>query len=160
MNIANRISPMLWFDGNAEEAANFYLSIFQNSRLTGVMRCGENGPAPKGSVLTVGFELDGIPFTALNGGPMYKFTEAISLVVRCENQAEVDYYWERLLEGGGNTQACGWLKDRYGLSWQVTPVRLIELMTDPDPARAGRVMQAMMKMIKIDIATLESAAAG
>lgn len=159
MKMTARISPMLWFDGKAEDAANFYLSIFQNSRITAIMRCGDNGPAPKGSVLTVGFELDGIPFTALNGGPMYKFTEAISLVVRCDNQAEVDYYWERLLDGG-TTQACGWLKDRYGLSWQIVPVRLIELMTDPNPERAGRVMQAMMKMIKIDIATLEAAAAG
>lgn len=159
MKMTARISPMLWFDGKAEDAANFYMSIFQNSRITAIMRCGDNGPAPKGSVLTVGFELDGIPFTALNGGPMYKFTEAISLVVRCDNQAEVDYYWERLLDGG-TAQACGWLKDRYGLSWQITPVRLIELMTDPDPARAGRVMQAMMKMIKIDIPTLEKAAAG
>ena len=159
MKMTARISPMLWFDGKAEDAANFYMSIFQNSRITAIMRCGDNGPAPKGSVLTVGFELDGIPFTALNGGPMYKFTEAISLVVRCDNQAEVDYYWERLLEGG-TTQACGWLKDRYGLSWQIVPVRLIELMTDPNPERAGRVMQAMMKMIKIDIPTLEAAAAG
>lgn len=159
MKMTARISPMLWFDGKAEDAANFYMSIFQNSRITAIMRCGDNGPAPKGSVLTVGFELDGIPFTALNGGPMYKFTEAISLVIRCDNQAEVDYYWERLLDGG-TTQACGWLKDRYGLSWQIVPVRLIELMTDPNPERAGRVMQAMMKMIKIDIPTLEAAAAG
>lgn len=159
MKMTARISPMLWFDGKAEEAANFYMSIFQNSRITAVMRCGENGPMPKGSVLTVGFELDGIPFTALNGGPLYKFNESISLVVRCDSQAEVDYYWERLLDGG-TTQACGWLKDKYGLSWQITPTRLIELMTDPNPERAGRVMQAMMKMIKIDIATLEKAAVG
>lgn len=159
MPIKSRITPMLWFDGQAEDAANFYLSIFQNSRLTSVFRCGDAGPYPKGTVLTVAFELDGLPVTALNGGPMYKFTEAISLVVHCASQAEVDYYWDRLLEGG-STQACGWLKDKFGVSWQITPDRLIELLQDPNPARAARVMQAMMQMIKIDLPAIEKAAAG
>lgn len=158
MAIKQRITPFLWFDGRAEEAANFYMSIFKNSRITGVARSGDGGPGPKGSVLTVGFELDGLAFTALNGGPMFKFTEALSLVVHCENQAEVDYYWERLAEGGA-TQQCAWLKDKFGVSWQIVPDRLVELLTDPDPAKAGRVVLAMMTMSKIEIAKLEAAAA-
>ena len=159
MKMTARISPMLWFDGKAEDAANFYMSIFQNSRITAIMRCGDNGPAPKGSVLTVGFELDGIPFTALNGGPMYKFTEAISLVIRCDNQAEVDYYWERLLDGG-TTQACGWLKDRYGLSWQIVPTLKMGLMTDRNADQTCRVMQYSTKMMNSDAPWLCTAPSG
>jgi predicted 3-demethylubiquinone-9 3-methyltransferase (glyoxalase superfamily) len=144
-----KIHPFLWFDTQAEEAANFYVSIFRNSKITDTMR-------NNGSVLTVGFTLDGTDFTALNGGPLFKFTEAVSFVVDCRDQEEVDYYWDKLLAGGTPSQ-CGWLKDKYGLSWQVVPKRLIELLQDKDKARAARVMQAMMKMVKIDVKTLEEA---
>jgi predicted 3-demethylubiquinone-9 3-methyltransferase (glyoxalase superfamily) len=154
-----KISPFLWFDGQAEEAANFYVSLFPNSRITAVSRFGEVGPGPAGSVLTVGFELDGAVFQALNGGPDFKFNESVSFVVNCKDQAEVDRYWDALSEGG-QTNVCGWLKDRYGLSWQVTPQVLIDLIGDPDQAKADRVMAAMMQMTKIDIAKLEEAAAG
>jgi predicted 3-demethylubiquinone-9 3-methyltransferase (glyoxalase superfamily) len=155
-----KITPFLWFDTQAEEAANFYLSVFDNSKILSLLRCGEAGPGPKGSVLTVEFELEGQKFTALNGGPNFKFTEAVSFVVTCTTQEEVDYFWEKLLEGGGEESQCGWLKDKYGLSWQITPTILIELLQDKDPQRANRVMQAMMKMIKIDIETIKRAAAG
>ncbi len=153
------ITPFLWFDTQAEEAANFYVSIFKNSKVLGITRYGEAGPGPKGTALTVQFEIEGQTFTALNGGPNFKFTEAVSFVVHCTNQEEVDYFWEKLLEGGKESQ-CGWLKDKYGLSWQIVPNILVELLQNPDPEKAKRVMQAMMKMIKIDIETLEQAAAG
>jgi predicted 3-demethylubiquinone-9 3-methyltransferase (glyoxalase superfamily) len=156
MSIKQRITPFLWFDGQAEEAANFYVSIFPNSKIGSTSRYGEAGPGPKGSVMTVAFNLDGLSFTALNGGPMFKFTEAISLVVHCETQAEVDHYWDKLSAGGQQVQ-CGWLKDKYGLSWQIVPNALIELAQDQDPAKSQRVMAAMMRMKKIDIAGLKAA---
>jgi predicted 3-demethylubiquinone-9 3-methyltransferase (glyoxalase superfamily) len=152
-----RTTPCLWFDGNAEEAANLYVSVFRNSKITEISRYGDAGPLPKGTVLTVAFELDGQPFSALNGGPQYKFTEAVSFQIPCETQDEVDHYWNGLV-AGGSEQPCGWLKDRFGLSWQVVPNRLIELIQSPDPARSRRVMEAMFKMKKIDIAALEGAA--
>jgi len=151
-----KISPFLWFDDQAEEAARFYTSIFKNSKIEKIIRYGEAGPGPGGSVMTVAFELDGQKFTALNGGPHFKFTEAISLVVNCESQAEVDEYWAKLSEGGQEVQ-CGWLKDKFGLSWQIVPVRLIELLEDKDVERSQRVMKAMFKMKKLDIAGLEEA---
>ncbi|MDB5460383.1 MAG: 3-demethylubiquinone-9 3-methyltransferase [Caulobacteraceae bacterium] len=154
-----KISPFLWFDTQAEEAANFYVSIFKNSRIRRIARNGEQGPGPAGSVLVVSFELDGQQFTALNGGPQFKFTEAISLVVDCADQAEVDHMWERLGEGG-QPGVCGWLKDRYGLSWQIVPVEFMQMATDPDPAKVGRVMGAMMQMTKMDIAKLREAFEG
>jgi len=146
-----KITPFLWFDNNAEEAVDFYLSVFPNSRRTDELRASEAGPGPKGSILTINFELDGQPFTALNGGPMYKFTEAVSFVVDCEDQAEIDLYWEKL-GGGGGEVACGWLKDRFGVSWQITPVNIVELVSHPG------AMRAMMTMKKLDIAALEAAA--
>jgi predicted 3-demethylubiquinone-9 3-methyltransferase (glyoxalase superfamily) len=152
-----KISTFLWFDGKAEEAMNLYLSIFKNSKMTDVVRWGDTGPGTKGSVLTCAFELDGQEFTALNGGPMYQFTPAISLVVKCETQAEVDHYWDKLLDGG-KAQQCGWLTDRFGVSWQIVPTLLPRLLKDKDTAKANRVMAAMMKMIKLDIATLQQAA--
>jgi len=151
-----KISPFLWFDTQAEEAAKFYVSIFRNSKIGKIARYGEAGPGPKGSVMTVAFELDGQQFTALNGGPQFKFNESVSFVVRCETQAEVDDYWTKLSQGG-QTQACGWLKDKFGLSWQIVPNALIELATDPDPEKSQRVMRAMMQMTKIDIAKLKQA---
>lgn len=154
-----RITPCLWFDGNAEDAANFYVSIFKNARITEISRYGDAGPLPKGTVLTVAFELDGQPFTALNGGPQYKFTEAVSFQIYCDTQEEVDHYWDKLV-AGGSEQPCGWLKDKFGLSWQVVPNRLIELIQSPDAAKSQRVMEAMFKMKKIDIATIEAAARG
>jgi predicted 3-demethylubiquinone-9 3-methyltransferase (glyoxalase superfamily) len=154
-----KIHPMLWFDNQAEEAANFYVSIFKNSKINGISRYSEGGPVPAGTVMTVGFDLDGQHFTALNAGPIFKFTEAVSFVIDCADQKEVDYYWDKLIEGDGQPSQCGWLKDKFGLSWQVTPTRLIQLMQDKDKAKAGRVMQAMMQMGKIDIKKLEDAAA-
>lgn len=154
-----KITSFLWFDTQAEEAANFYVSIFKDSKVLGLTRYGDAGPGPKGSVMTAGFQLEGQTFTALNGGPQFKFTEAISLVVNCASQEEVDYYWEKLTAGGQEV-ACGWLKDKYGLCWQITPTSLIELLQDKDPEKVNRVMQAMMKMVKIDIETIERAAAG
>jgi predicted 3-demethylubiquinone-9 3-methyltransferase (glyoxalase superfamily) len=159
MPIKQRITPFLWFDTQAEEAAKFYVSIFPNSKIVSTSRYGDAGPGPKGSVMTVGFELDGLSFTALNGGPIYKLTEAFSLVVHCETQAEVDHYWDRLTAGGREIQ-CGWLKDKYGLCWQITPNVLIELIQDKDPVKSQRVMAAMMQMVKIDIAKLKAAHAG
>jgi predicted 3-demethylubiquinone-9 3-methyltransferase (glyoxalase superfamily) len=158
MPITQRITPFLWFDGQAEEAAKFYVSIFKNSRMTAIARYGDARPGPNGSVMTVGFELDGQKFTALNGGPLFKFTEAISLVVNCETQAEVDYYWDKLSAGGAPSQ-CGWLKDKFGLSWQIVPVALMELVKDKDREKANRVMAALMQMTKLDVAQLEKAAA-
>ena len=161
--ITQRITPFLWFDDQAEEAVGFYVSIFQNSRIKGVYRYTDEAAKvagrPKGSVMTVAFELDGQDFTALNGGPLFKFTEAISLVVNCETQEEVDHFWTKLAAGGQEVQ-CGWLKDRFGVSWQVVPTALIELIGDKDSARAQRVMAAMLKMKKIDIEPLRRAYAG
>jgi predicted 3-demethylubiquinone-9 3-methyltransferase (glyoxalase superfamily) len=154
-----KITPFLWFDNQAEEAMNFYVSIFKNSKVVTVTRYGEAGPGPKGSVMTVAFELEGQKFAALNGGPHFKFTEAISFVVNCTTQEEVDYFWEKLSEGGQESQ-CGWLKDKYGLSWQVVPTVLVELLQDKDPLKSQRVMQAMLQMKKIDIATLKQAYEG
>jgi len=152
----SKITPFLWFDTQAEDAANFYVSVFKNSRIVSVSRYGDAGPGPRGSVMTVSFELDGQPFTALNGGPHFKFTEAISFTVPCATQEEVDHYWSRLVEGGAESQ-CGWLKDKYGLSWQITPTVLGQLLQDPDRQKSKRVMDAMLKMKKIDIATLQKA---
>ena len=153
-----KISTCLWFDGQAEEAMNFYLSIFKNAKATDLLRWGDDfGHGQKGSVLTCSFELDGREFMALNGGPQYQFTPAISLVVNCETQAEVDHYWNGLLEGGQASQ-CGWLADRFGVSWQIVPTMLPRLLKDTDAAKVNRVMSAMMKMIKLDIAVLQQAA--
>lgn len=154
-----KISPFLWFDSQAEEAANFYVSIFENSKILTTTRYGEAGPGPKGSVMTVVFQLDGAEFIALNGGPHFKFTEAISFSVDCKNQKEVDDYWRKLSEGG-EQGPCGWLKDRYGLSWQINPTVLGEMLSDPDPEKSKRVMQAMLRMKKIDIAALKRAYEG
>lgn len=153
-----KISPFLWFDTQAEEAAKFYVSIFKNSKLGTVARYGESGPGPKGSVMTVAFELDGQNFTALNGGPIFKFTEAISLVVNCEDQKEIDYFWEKLTADGGQEVQCGWLKDKYGLSWQVVPAILGELVKSDDPKKSERVMKTLMQMKKLDIDKLKEAA--
>lgn len=150
----------LWFDGQAEEAANFYVSVFKNSRIGTIVRYSEVGHGEPGSVLTVEFEANGQKFVALNGGPQFKFNEAISFEIRCDDQAEVDHYWKTLTEGGGEEGPCGWLKDRFGVSWQVTPARLIEMISDPDQQKADRAMQAMLKMHKIDVAELEKAYAG
>lgn len=154
-----KITPFLWFDGQAEEAANFYVSVFKSAKITNIMRVGDAGPGPKGSVLVVGFEIEGVAFSALNGGPNFKINEAISFVVHCESQQEVDYYWGKLSEGGKEIQ-CGWLKDKFGVAWQVVPTAFFKLVADPDPGKVSRVMQAMMKMVKFDIAALERAAEG
>ncbi len=151
-----RITPFLWFDTQAEEAARHYVSIFTNSKIVGVSRYGEAGPGPRGSVMTVTFELGGQRFIALNGGPHFKFTEAISFSVDCKTQKEVDELWKRLSEGGEEGQ-CGWLKDKYGLSWQINPTILGKMLGDRDPKKARRVMEAMLKMKKIDIARLKQA---
>jgi predicted 3-demethylubiquinone-9 3-methyltransferase (glyoxalase superfamily) len=151
-----KIRPFLWFDGKAEEAANFYVSIFKNSKVLGMSRYGEEGPGPAGTVMVATFELDGQEFLALNGGPEFTFTPAISFLVNCETQQEVDELWERLSEGG-ETQQCGWLRDKYGLSWQVVPSILGDLMQDEDDEKSGRVMQAMLQMEKIDIEGLKRA---
>ncbi|HEX3699447.1 MAG TPA: VOC family protein [Phenylobacterium sp.] len=156
----SKIHPFLWYDTQAEEAAKLYVSLFPNSRITAVARNTEAAPGPTGAVLTVEFELDGMKVVALNGGPHFKPTEAFSFTIECESQAEVDRYWNALLADGGEPSQCGWLKDRFGLSWQVTPTILPKLLTDPDRAKAGRAMAAMMTMAKIDIAAIEAAAAG
>jgi predicted 3-demethylubiquinone-9 3-methyltransferase (glyoxalase superfamily) len=154
-----KITTFLWFDKEAEEAAKHYVSIFKNSSILGLTRYGDAGPGPKGSVMTVNFVLDGQELVALNGGPHFKFTEAISLVVNCETQQEVDEMWEKLSAGGQPGQ-CGWLKDKFGLSWQVVPQGMAEVFGDPDPERAQRGMQAMLKMKKLDIEALRAAANG
>ena len=160
----HKITPCLWFDGNAEEAANLYVSLFKNSRVGDIARYGDAGSdvtgQPEGAVMTVEFELDGQKFLGLNGGPNFKFTEAVSFVINCDSQEEVDRFWKRLTENGGAESQCGWVKDKFGLSWQVTPTILTELMKDKDRAKAERVMKAMLKMKKIDIATLKKAADG
>ena len=151
-----KITTFLWFDNNAEEAMNFYVSIFKNSKVVNVSRYGEGGPGPKDSVITGTFQLEGQQFMALNGGPQFPFTEAISLFVNCENQQEVDELWEKLTDGGEESQ-CGWLKDKYGLSWQIIPTALGEMLSSKDPEKSGRAMQAMLKMQKIDVKTLRDA---
>ncbi len=153
MALKQKISPFLWFDGNAEDAANHYVSIFKGSKILKVTRVGDK-------VLTVSFELEGQEFVALNGGPQFKFTEAVSFVVHCEDQEEVDQFWNKLTADGGQEGQCGWLKDKFGLSWQVVPAAFLRMSQDPDPAKSGRVMEAMMKMKKFDIARLEKAYRG
>jgi predicted 3-demethylubiquinone-9 3-methyltransferase (glyoxalase superfamily) len=165
MPISHRIAPFLWFDNQAEEAATFYVSVFKNSKIVTIARYSKAGyeahRRPAGSVMTVSFELEGQPFTALNGGPQFRFNEAVSLQVNCSTQDEVDYYWDRLSKGGDpKAQQCGWLKDKYGLSWQVVPTRLPELLQDHESPKAERVMNALIKMKKFDIRELERAAAG
>src|SRR5690348_10069933 len=157
---AQKITTFLWFDSNAEEAANFYVSVFKNSRIIETTRFTDLGPGAKGSVMTIEFELDGQRFTALNGGPTFKFNEAISLMVRCQTQEEIDYYWSKLTADGGQESQCGWLKDKFGLSWQITPEILMNLLNDSDRTKTQRAMQAMMQMKKLDIKTIEEAAAG
>jgi predicted 3-demethylubiquinone-9 3-methyltransferase (glyoxalase superfamily) len=154
-NITQRITPFLWFDTNAEEAMNFYVSLFKNSKVVTIARYGEAGPGPKGSVLTAAFELEGQKFVALNGGPRFKFTEAVSFVISCEDQEEIDYFWEKLTSDGGQESMCGWLKDKFGLSWQVVPAEIASLMTGE---QANEVMQAIMQMKKLDLAALRKAA--
>jgi predicted 3-demethylubiquinone-9 3-methyltransferase (glyoxalase superfamily) len=154
-----KISPFLWFDNQAEEAMHHYVSIFKNSKVGKITRYGDAGPGPKGTVMVASFELEGQRFAALNGGPQFRFTEAISFVVNCETQEEVDDLWEKLGEGG-QFQQCGWLKDKFGLSWQIVPTALIELISDPDPVKSRRVMEAMLQMTKIDIAKLRQAHGG
>jgi predicted 3-demethylubiquinone-9 3-methyltransferase (glyoxalase superfamily) len=154
-----KITPYLWFDHEAEEAASFYVSLFKNSKILNVTRYGDAGPGQPGSVVTVSFELDGEEFVALNGGPQFSFTEAVSFQISCDGQEEVDHFWDALSEGGEESQ-CGWLKDRYGLSWQVVPSVLFELLGDPDPQRASRATQAMLGMRKLDIEALRNAADG
>jgi len=161
-----KISPFLWFDDQAEEAADFYTSIFKNSRVGNILRYGEEAARvsesgrPVGSVLTIEFEIAGQKFVALNGGPQFKFNESVSFVVNCETQDEVDYFWAKLTSHGGEESACGWLKDKYGLSWQITPTVLIDMLHDKDPPKAERVMKAMLEMKKIDIEKLKVAYAG
>ncbi|MDX8453191.1 VOC family protein [Mesorhizobium sp. VK9D] len=154
-----KITTFLWFDNQAEQAMNHYISIFRHSKVLSVTRWPEGHPQ-QGQVLVASFQLDGVTFQALNGGPQYKFTEAISLSIDCETQQEVDHFWTRLTEGGGEPGPCGWLKDKFGVSWQVVPEQLPRLLQDPDRAKAGRVMDAMMKMGKIEIDKLEEAARG
>ena len=160
----HKVTPFLWFDSQALEAANLYVSLFKNSKITNVARYGDAGTEvtgqASGTVMTVNFELDGQPVIALNGGPQFKFDEAFSFYVDCETQAEVDDLWAKLIANGGEESQCGWLKDKFGLSWQIVPQRLMELMGDPDREKAGRVMEAMLKMKKIEVAGLEKAAAG
>jgi predicted 3-demethylubiquinone-9 3-methyltransferase (glyoxalase superfamily) len=151
-----KITPFLWFDNQAEEAVKLYTTIFKNSKIGKVARYGDAGPGPKGSVMTIAFELEGQEFTALNGGPVFRFNESISFVVDCKSQQEVDDLWAKLSDGGEESM-CGWLKDKFGVSWQIVPTVLPELLNDPDPVKANRVMQAMLKMKKIDIQTLKQA---
>ena len=153
-----KITPFLWYDGNAEEAAKFYISIFKNSKMGKISRCGDAGPGPKGSAMSVTFQIEGQEFFALNGGPHFKFTPAISFFVNCETQQEVDELWDKL-SAGGRTDRCGWLQDKFGLSWQIIPTVLGQLLSDKDPQRAKRAMQAMLQMTKIDIKKLQQAAA-
>ena len=153
-----KITPFLWFEKEAEEAANFYVSLFKNARVGKVLRMPEGGPGPAGAVLTVTFEIDGQEYVALNGRAQAGFTDAVSFQIHCADQAEVDHFWDGFIAGGGEPSMCGWLRDRFGVSWQVTPARLPELLSDKDPGVAQRVMQAMMKMRKIEVAPLEAAA--
>ena len=159
-----KITPFLWFNDDAEEAAKFYTSVFKNSKVGRILRYDETSAKtagrPAGSVLTIEFEIGGQKFTALNGGPQFKFNESVSFVVNCETQNEVDYFWEKLTAGGGQESECGWLKDKFGLSWQITPTVLIDMLNDKDPKKAGQVMKAMMQMQKIEINKLKAAYAG
>jgi predicted 3-demethylubiquinone-9 3-methyltransferase (glyoxalase superfamily) len=159
-----KITPFLWFDNQAEEAAKFYTSVFKNSKVGRILRYDETSAKaagrPAGSVLTIEFEIEGQKFTALNGGPQFKFNESVSFVVNCKTQKEVDYFWQKLTADGGQESACGWLKDKFGLSWQVTPTVLIDMLNDKDPKKAERVMKAMLQMQKIDIKTLKEAYTG
>ena len=157
INQKQKIIPFLWFDGKAEEAINLYTSIFKNSKIISLSHWGEGSPFPKGQIMNGTFELEGQRFYAFDAGPMFKFTEAISFFVNCETQEEIDYFWEKLTAGGGQESMCGWLKDKFGLSWQIVPPVLGKLLGDTDQAKAGRVMQAMMKMKKIIIADLQKA---
>jgi len=159
MIIAKKISPCLWFDHRITEAVNFYISVF-GGKILDTTQYGEGGPQPKGAPLTITFTLQDEQFVALNGGPHFKFTEAVSFMVQCETQAEVDRYWDTLIADGGEESQCGWLKDKYGLSWQIVPTRILNLITDKDDAKAKRAMQAMMQMKKLDIAALQAAHAG
>ena len=156
MKISQKLTPFLWFNDNAEEAAQFYTSIFEDSAILVTVRYGEAGPGPKGSVMTVKFRIAGHEFVALNGGPIFRFTEAISFAVQCETQEEIDRFWEQL-SAGGETSQCGWLRDKFGLSWQVVPAALEEMVTDANPERSDRVMRALLQMKKLDIAALERA---
>ena len=153
-----KISPFLWFDNNAEQAMNSYLAIFKDAKVIRIARTPSGGPGPEGAMLVATIKLEGQEITLMNGGPGHPQTDAFSLTINCESQDEVDHYWSKLLEGGGKTLACGWLQDKFGVFWQVTPIMLVQLLSDPDRAKAGRVMQAMMKMIKLDIPTLQAAA--
>lgn len=154
-SISQKITPFLWFDNNAEEAMNFYVSVFRNSKVGTITRYGDAGPGPKGSVLTAAFELEGQKFVALNGGPQFKFTEAVSFVINCETEEEIDYFWNKLTGDGGQESMCGWLKDKYGLSWQVVPTQLPSLLTGK---KSNEVMQAIMQMKKLDLGKLKRAA--
>lgn len=158
--VADGFTTCLWFDDQAEEAANYYVSIFDNSKLGRVVRYTEAGPGPAGTVVTVDFEINGQRFVALNGGPQFTFSEAVSFQIHCADQDEVDHYWSKLTEGGGQESVCGWVKDRYGVSWQVIPDVLDDMIGDPDPEKAKRAMEAMLKMAKLDIAALQKAYAG
>jgi len=158
--MANKLTPFLWFDSQAEEAARFYCSIFKKSKIGRIARYPEGSPGPAGSVMTVEFKLEGQDYVALNGGPHFKFTEAVSLVINCKDQKEVDYYWDKLLAGGGKPSQCGWLKDKYGFSWQVVPTAMLALWTGKDKAKAQRAMQAMLGMVKLDLAAIQRAARG
>lgn len=151
-----KITPFLWFDGRAEEAMNFYVSVFRNSQVLSVVRFGEAGPGPQGSVMTASFSLDGEEFVALNGGPQFTFTPAVSFVINCETQEEVDHYWDKLCEGGAPNQ-CGWLTDKFGVSWQVVPRAMVEMLSDRDKQKSQRVMKAMLQMTKLDIGILKRA---
>ena len=156
---SQKITTFLWFDNNAEEAVNFYVSVFKNSRIINSARYGDAGPGPKGSIMTIAFELDGQEFTALNGGPQFKFNEAISLVVHCQDQKEIDYFWEKLSEGGEKVE-CGWLKDKFGVAWQIVPEFLMQVLQGNDQQKTDRVMKAVMQMKKFDIAKLKEAIEG
>ncbi len=160
MTVQQKITPCLWFDGNAEEAIEFYTSIFENSRLIDVAYYGDAGPGPKGRVMMAKFQLEGQEFLALNGGPEFHFTEAISLSVACETQQEIDEVWARLTAGGGAPGPCGWLKDRFGLSWQIVPAIVGRMLSDPDPAKSNRAMEAVLRMGKLDIETIRQAYEG
>jgi len=154
-----KVTPFLWFDNNAEDAVKFYTSIFKNSTIGSTSRYGDAGPGPKGSVMTIGFTIEGQDYTALNGGPVFKFNESVSFVVHCKDQQEVDYYWEKLSADGGQEVECGWVKDKFGLSWQIVPDVLMQLISDKDPAKSERVMKQILQMKKIVIAKLKEAAA-
>jgi predicted 3-demethylubiquinone-9 3-methyltransferase (glyoxalase superfamily) len=156
---AQKITTFLWFDTQAEEAVKFYISVFKNAKITKTVLYGDSGPRPKGTVMVIDFELDGQKFTALNGGPEFKFNESISLVVNCKTQEEIDYFWEKLSQGGQKIE-CGWLKDKYGLAWQIVPEALEDLLSEEDPEKTNRVMKEVMKMKKLDLKKLQQAAAG